>query len=303
MRRYAGCSFARAVVFTTFTVFTACTARAQSALPREQSVNSLRAQQAALVPQLKNSELKLPVVIRSEESGGRVVGEVFAVVDYPLQQLAGALTDPNRWCDIMILHINTKYCRTRPDPAGTRLTAFIGKKTPQALADAQRIDFSYRVLSTAPEYFAVALDAPEGPLGTSQYRIVVEAVSLSAQSSFVHLTYAYSINMLGRVAINTYLASAGRDKVGFTRTNAAGVGPPVYVGGVRGMVERNTMRYYLAIAAHLQSDTLPEPARTDASLQHWFAATERYARQLHEADLPDYMAMKHAEIQRQKTAP
>ena len=272
-------------------------------LPLEQSLNSLRAQHAQLLPQLKSSELKLPVIVRSAEGSSRVEGQVFAVVDYPVKQVAGALTDPYRWCDIMILHINTKYCRTRAGTAGALLTAFIGKKTPQALPDAQRIDFNYSVLSNTSEYFSVALDASQGPLGTSNYRIVVEAVSVSPTSSFVHLTYAYSMNVLGRLAVNTYLASAGRDKVGFTRTDSAALGPPAYVGGLRGMVERNTMRYYLAILAHLQAGQLPEAARADASLQHWFAATERYPRQLHEAELGDYLAMKRAEIQRQTVPP
>ena len=299
-RTNAASCVAMALALAVFTVGTAC---AQPAARQEQSANTLRSQHALLLPQLSRSELKLPVIIRSEEASSRVVGEVFAVVDYPVKQVADAITDPKAWCDIMILHINTKYCRSQVDATGTQLSVFIGKKTPQELSDAQRIDFRYHVVSATPEYFAVALDAAQGPMGTSNYRIVVEAVSLSAQSSFVHLTYAYSTNVLSRIAVNAYLASAGRDKVGFTRIDSSGVGPPVYVGGLRGMVERNTMRYYFAIAAHLQSGRLPEPARTDASLQHWFAATERFARQLHEADLPDYLAMKHAEILRQKAVP
>lgn len=297
MRQIAGRSLALGWAFCV------CAAWGQSVVPPDHSATLLRAQHMLLLPQLGRSDLQLPLIIRSEEAGSRVVGEVFALVDYPVKQVSSALTDPQRWCDIMILHINTKYCRARLDPTLTLLTAFIGKKTPQALTDAQRIDFTYRVASTTPEYFSVTLDAGQGPMGTSNYRIVVEVVSLSAQSSFLHLTYAYSINMLGRVAMNTYLASAGRNKVGFTRTDSAAAGPPAYVGGLRGMVERNTMRYYLAVLAHLQSAHLPEAARAEASLGQWFASTERYARQLHEAELPEYLAMKRAEILRQKAGP
>jgi hypothetical protein len=36
-------------------------------------------------------------------------------------------------------------------------------------------------------------------------------------------------------------------------------------------------------------------------LQSWFSATERYARQLHEMDRAQYIAMKRAEDLRQQT--
>ena len=280
--------------------FAAC---AQPGGTLEPAIQALRTQHAVLLPLLSQSEHKLPLVIRSQESGERVVGEVFAELDFRLEDVAAVLANSNRWCDIMVLHSNTKYCRASGTAADARLAVYIGKKTPQFLADAQRVDFRFRLITTSPDYFLVTLDASQGPLGTSDYRMEVQSVSLSPHSSFVHLTYAYSVNVLGRIAVKTYLASAGRDKVGFTRTDASGTGPPQYVDGMRGMVERNAMRYYLAILAHLQSGQLPAPERLDASLKNWFAATERYPRQLHEANLQDYLAMKHAEIVRQKLAP
>jgi hypothetical protein len=68
-----------------------------------------------------------------------------------------------------------------------------------------------------------------------------------------------------------------------------------YIGGVRGVVERNTMRYYLAIDSYLDA---PGPGQLDKRLGAWFDATEQYARQLHEVERNDYMDMKRHEFQR-----
>ncbi len=90
-----------------------------------------------------------------------------------------------------------------------------------------------------------------------------------------------------------YLATLGADKVGFTATGKDSAGEPAYVGGVRGVVERNTMRYYLAIDAYMDS-----PRQLAPRLAAWFDSTERYARQLHEVEREDYLAMKRNEYKR-----
>lgn len=98
--------------------------------------------------------------------------------------------------------------------------------------------------------------------------------------------------------MKSYLATIGSDKVGFTATGDPGTAKPGYIGGVRGLLERNTMRYYLAIDAYLA--TLDKPL--DQRLGRWFDATEQYPRQLHEVERQDYMEMKRDEFQRQRSA-
>ena len=56
-----------------------------------------------------------------------------------------------------------------------------------------------------------------------------------------------------------YLATIGRDKVGFSIVGSRADGQPVYVHGTRGVIERNTMRYYVAIEAYLSTMALPPP--------------------------------------------
>src|SRR3546814_16967541 len=62
------------------------------------------------------------------------------------------------------------------------------------------------------------------------------------------LSYGYGV--AGRMAMQAYLATAGSAKVGFTVTGKDGHGQPIHIGGMRGAIERNAMRYYLAIDTH-----------------------------------------------------
>jgi hypothetical protein len=207
----------------------------------------------------------------------------------------------DHWCDVMILHINTKYCHAVAGPQGTRLLVNIGKKTPQAMADASRLVFRYNETRTLKNYFAITLTAKDGPLGTSNYRIRLEVVELPDKQSFVHLTYAYSVGLAGRLAMQTYLATVGAGKVGFSTLAPGADGETNYVAGVRGVVERNTMRYYLAIDSFLASQREAPAAQLAHRLQAWYSAVERYPRQLHDVDRADYLAMKQAEVLRQQS--
>ena len=124
---------------------------------------------------------------------------------------------------------------------------------------------------------------------------------LDSSRSFVHMSYAYAYGAAARFAMSAYLATAGRDKVGFSVVGKGEDGKPIYIDGVRGVVERNTMRYYLAIEAYLGSLSAPPGEQQEKRLRDWYAATERHAQQLHEMDRDEYLTMKHHELQRQRT--
>ena len=104
------------------------------------------------------------------------------------------------------------------------------------------------------------------------------------------------------MAMQVYLATAGRGKVGFTITGTRPDGQPDYIGGVRGVVERNTMRYFLAIDAYLAALAVPASERLEKRLQTWYDATEAHARQLHDVERDAYLQMKRREYRRQQAA-
>lgn len=109
----------------------------------------------------------------------------------------------------------------------------VGKKTPEQLADTTRIDFSYTVAAATPQYMAILLQARDGPLGTSDYRIELEAIAVGNAETFLHLSYSCVVSFAGRMAMNAYLGTTGRHKVGFTVTGTQSDGQPRYIGGNR----------------------------------------------------------------------
>lgn len=261
---------------------------------------ALRAKYGALLDQLSHNQFQRPLYLVSSETPASVAGDIHARVAFPFAIVGAALNNPTSWCEILILHPNTKYCRASTAGKGSVLNVSIGKKHDQPLADAYRVIFAYRVAVQTPDYLQIRLDADEGPFSTRNYRIVLEAVPVENEQTFIRLSYSYAYGVIGRLALQTYLATVGRDKVGFTVAGAQADGQPLLVRGMRGLVERNTMRYYLAIEAFLGALSAPQQARFEQSLRDWFAATERYAPQLHELEQAEYLDMKGREYRRQR---
>jgi hypothetical protein len=264
------------------------------------SAAALRATYASIAGRLANSPFGRPLALESTQSGNLVQGAAYAVVDHPFTELRDGLRGPRQWCGLLILHLNVKDCRAAPEGGG--LALFIGRKRPEPPQHAQRLDFAYRAVADAPDYVETIMRADRGPAGTHAYRIRLEAVPLDTRHSFVALSYSYAYGIAARIAVNAYLATVGAGKVGFTILGKQADGGPQYVGGLRGIVERNVMRYYLAIEAHLGALSAPPDARAETSMRNWFAATERYPLQLHEVGRSDYLAMKRVEYRREALA-
>jgi hypothetical protein len=260
----------------------------------------LQAQHTALAPQLAHNPFGGPLVLRSDEASRRIDGEVYAVLEHPFGRVSAALSDPVQWCDILILHLNTKYCHTQTGAGPIRLDVRVGKKGPQSLSSASKLDFNWKQPVVRPDYFSASMEAPDGPYDTSNYRLLAEAIPLDANHTFLHMAYATSYGGASEFAMQLYLGTIARDKVGFTRA-PEGSGQDGYVGGMRGVVERNTMRYYLAIDAYLDSLALPPGQQLERRLKAWFDATEKYPRQLHEVARDDYLRMKRDEVAQQGT--
>ena len=263
------------------------------------SPGSLRAKYGALQVQLSHNQFQRPLYLDSSETPGSVTGDVYALVNYPFATVNSALNSPGNWCDIMILHLNTKYCRAASAGQGSVLNVAIGKKYDQPLDEAYRVAFTYGVAAQSPNYLQVRLSADEGPLATHNYRIVFEAVPIGNAQTFIRLSYSYAYGLAGRLAMQAYLGTSGSNKVGFTVVGNQSDGRPLHIGGMRGVVERNTMRYYLAIEAFLGALSTPPQARLEKRLHDWFAATERYPRQLRELEQSEYLDLKRREYTRQ----
>ena len=265
-----------------------------------QDAAALNARDAALSGALSNNPFQRPLVLESSERDDGLRGDIHARVEQPFAVVGPALQGIDRWCDILVLHLNVKQCRGADSNPTDALHLVIGQKHDQALDQAYRFTFTYRVAASRPDYVQVQLSADEGPLGTSGYRIVLEAAALDARRSVIALSYSYTSGLAARVAMQGYLATIGRDKVGFSVTGSRPNGEPLFIGGTRGVVERNTMRYYLAIEAYLGALSLPPAQRFEKRLADWHTGVERYPLQLHELERSEYLGLKREQLRRQQ---
>lgn len=267
----------------------------------QQNAGSLLARHAELREQLADNPFQRPLIVESSDQSGQLKGEIYAQLEQSFALTAPQLQTMAQWCDVLILHLNVKSCRPSGVNAEKTLRINIGRKFEQALEDAHAFDFRYQVKSEREDFLHVQLTAAEGPLGTSEYNIELQLVALDEQRSFLHLSYAYSYGLASSVSMKGYLATIGRDKVGFSITGNGSDGQPIYQDGMRGVLERNTMRYYLAVEAYLGATSGTPAEQQEQRLNDWHSAVERYPLQLHELERSEYLSMKHAEIRRQQT--
>ena len=260
--------------------------------------DALLAAYRELRPKLDTNAFGAPIHVASTEEGRLKRGEVYGVIAHPFAQLAEVLRTPREWCAIALLHLNIKTCTHERAEPGEWLNFYSGRKFYEPPEQAYVLRYVFRVEAARADYLAVTLTAKSGPFGTTDYRITLEAVPLES-GAFVYFRYSYRTSLMSNVATTGYLATLGSGKLGFTVIGHDREGKLEYVGGVRGVVERNAMRYYLAIQAFLESLDVPETRRTEQRFQRWFDLTERYPAQLHELEKADYLKYKHQELAQQ----
>lgn len=276
-------------------VFLAMSAHAQTSASEQAA---MQAKYRELRDSLASNAFGRPVHLDSRQTADEVEGDIYSVIGYPYRTVRSTLSQADNWCDILMLHLNVKYCSASQDENGNVLTLYAGTKKFQNLASAYRIDYRFQLGAVSDQYHQVRMSADAGPFGTTNYRILLEAIPLGPSRTFIHVRYSYNYGLMAKLAMQTYLNTLGSGKTGFTIESEDEAGNPVYVTGLRGAIERNTMRYYLAIDAYLKSLRLPEDRRLEARLRDWHRSTERYAGHLHEISLRDYLAMKRKEYER-----
>ena len=258
-----------------------------------QDVGGLRARHATLQDKLANNPFGRTLHVESTVTGNAQKGEIYAVIEKPFAVVSRALARPAHWCDVLTLQVNVKGCEAGGEDT---LSALITRKPRDPVDAAHRLDLRFQRRAASADYLHVAMNAPTGPMGTRDYEIRLEAAPLDdGQRTFVHMSYAYTLGTMARIAMDAYLSGPGRDRFGFTVVERRADGSPVYIDGVRGVVERAAMRYYLGVEAYVDSLNAPPEQRLEQRLRRWYAAAMRYP-QLREPVGPDeYVEMKRRE--------
>ncbi len=232
--------------------------------------------------------------VSSEEQGGLLTARVSGVLPVDFRDLSAVLVEPANWCDFIPLVFNVKACT---HDAG-RLRIYVSRKFYEAPEDSYLLDYRFQLVSRGQDGLKILLTSAEGPLGTKDYRIELEARP-AAGGTLVEMVSGHRQSGMSRLAADSYLATRGRSKIGFSVSGEDRNGRPVYVKGIKGVVERNAVRYFLALVAFLETRDLPVAERFQARLESWFALTARYPRQLYEMTREEYLQAKWKERENQ----
>lgn len=251
---------------------------------------------AAVLEAIDASPFEESIHLESKETKYEVQGHVHAILDVPFPDLSKAVASPRGWCEILFLHYNIKACVYQREDEVASLSVFIGRKFYQDPEVAPKTRLGFYLEEQTEEQLALRLEADRGPLGVRAFQIKVRAIPLDEHRSLMRLGYSLGHARLTRFAMRIYFSTSGRDRIGFTMEDVDQDGSAEPVGGMRGMIERNTMRFFFAIASYLR---MPDPHQQEARHAHWFEQTERYPEQLREMDEAAYLAQKRRERQNQ----
>lgn len=239
-----------------------------------------------------------PLQVRSEERGNLVTAEALGIMDHSLQAFREAVIEPAAWCDFIPLNLNIKACTFHWDGNEPLLTFYIGGKGYLAPESASQQPYRFAVRARHAEYVSVSLSALQGLMGTKAHQLEFEAASVAGKTVVV-LRSSYEQSAVSKLVTAIYLATVGRDKVGFSREPLGPDGQASFVKGAQGIIERNLMRYYLILKAYLDTRTLPHSRRFEALISEVYDLMERYPAQLHEVERSDYLDVKRRERQNQ----
>jgi hypothetical protein len=244
-----------------------------------------------LETRLNQNYFGIPLHIESYEGNDLLEVKVYGVLDHSFEKLRHIFEQPSNWCEIVPLHSSIGFCTYSEGGRGPLLTFYGGKKAKRP-EDAYNLKYRYNGSAEKAGYFAASLTADEGPLNTSDHRIEVELVPLSRGKTLIRFSCSYRYGRLAQVAMKSYFATVGRNKIGFSPAGSDRRGNPVFVGGMIGAIERNAMRSYLAILAYMETFHISGEQRLDKRLNRWYDLTEKYRRQLYEVERNEYLEMK-----------
>lgn len=254
------------------------------------SVDELVAHYRELTTHVDDNPFHAPVAVRSDEQGDTLSAEVYGVLDQPFSVIAEELGEAQAWCAFMTLSLHIKACTWTP--ATSTITLYVGTKDYQTPDEAYEVQYRFKA-SREPELIVIELESSHGPMGAKRNRLTVEAMSMNGET-ILHFTSSIEMSTVSRLATATYLATLGRHRIGFSLIDD-GEGKKTPVKGVKGMIERNAMRYYLALQTHIEQRKEPETLRFERSINSWFDLTERYHDQLYEVPREKYIENKKRE--------
>jgi hypothetical protein len=267
--------------------------------PPAQTYASLLSRYHLIEKVLSNSPLALPVYFESSVDKNYAGAEIYGIIYHPFEKVKKELSTHSNWCDIVLLHTNVRACTYSKTVRNSMITLYNVNRHYHHLNDAYLMNFIFGPISDQPSFFDVEMTAESGPFSSRDHKFRLRAIPLDAGRTFIQLVYSYRYNSFQYLAMKSFFALFGAGNVGFTVTASDSQNNPVYVSGVRGAIERNIMRYYLAFLAFFDSLDLPQNQRVEQRFGIWYDFTSKYKKQFPEMDKREYIQMKQADLKNQ----
>ena len=229
--------------------------------------------------------------IQSDVGDIRLHADIYAINHYDFSELITKLSTPSNWCQFITLHLNIKACVYQMGSEKS-LVFYAGRKFYEPAESAYELRYKFSVKKRQKDYFKLVLSAKSGPFSTSNYLIELELLQIG-ENVLMHFSLSYDSSFSSRLGSNVYLSTMGADKIGFSQVEN-NEGKKEFIKGVEGIIERNAMRYFLALNVYFEYGAV-----TEKLLPAWFDATEQYHDQLHEVEKSDYLRDKKQEFNQQ----
>lgn len=232
---------------------------------------------------LEKNSGPVPFYIESSESKNASRVDIYGTINYPFGFIKNEFLAPTNWCEIVLPHPDIRACTYKKMDDRWLINIYHVDKFSEPLEDSYQMNFVYRISELQPVYFDVALTAH-----TKDHQFEIEAIALEENMTFIHLHYSFGYSALEYFLMKIF----GGGKVGFSEIGTDSEDNPVYVGGLRGAVERDVACYYLAILAYLDTLKMPAEQRFEKQVSKWYDLAALYKKQLLEMQEGEYLSYK-----------
>jgi hypothetical protein len=218
--------------------------------------------------------------------------DLYGTTKSPFNIVSHELRSPDNLCKIVLLDVNVRACTDQKVDQKWALTLYHVNRSDKPLKDAYPMKFGYDINAQDPGFISLLLSADRGPFSTQDHRFGFEAVSLDEGTTLIHLRYSFRYSSWAYFLMKSYFSIFGRGMIGFSTVGTNSEGNAVYVRGLRGAVERNVVRYYLAILAYIDTIKIRPEQRFERRVSEWYDLTTRYPRQLFVMEKEEYLIYK-----------
>jgi hypothetical protein len=267
--------------------------------PPDKQAESLIAVYHQFEARIAKSPLVLAIHLESHVESNFSGVDIYGIIDYPFETIQKELSKPRNWCDIIILHPNIRACTYSATDGGTMLTMHNVNRHFQTITEAYQVYYKYQIMAGTPSFLDISMAADKGPMSSSDHKFRIMAVALDAKRSFVHLSYSYRYSPLQYIAIKSYFALFGSKVAGFSVEGVDEKNGPVYVSGVKASIERNLMRYYMAILAYFDALKYSPEQRFEKRLSGWIDLSDRFQKQFPKIERKQYFEFKRTDLKNQ----